>query len=266
MKRPQRIFPWLLASLLLFALSEAPAGTAWQALDSLKVERGAESVRSVTQIRGHRGQDQPKAWEVVTRIPDGERVFVLEGGKIVADTMFSSGGGVPVDMRRLRVDSGEVFMVVNRKATEAKIGFDAVDYELRAAAHGNAPLWIVHLRDVSGSDVGRLEISGEDARLLKHKWFAPRIAKRQPIESSASEKPQQKRVTKVYEQPPQAEKPAQAVWKRTTADTEGAGGRMKDGFRAIGTSFSQMFKGEATYTARSKSKYRTPRTLDRRPH
>ena len=239
------------------------SGTAWQALDSLKAQRGAETIRSVTQIRGHRGQDQPQVWEVATRIADGERVFVLEGEKIVEDTMFSTGGGVPVDMRRLRVDSGEVFMVANRLATESKVGFDALDYELTAAAHGNAPLWIVHLRDVNGSDVGRLEISGEDARVLKKEWFSPRAPNRPGIEGDSSvvvdssSPPAEK---KPYEIPPQVERPAKAVWQRTTSGVEGAGERVKEGFRSIGEGFGKIFRGEATYTARSESRHKMPRT------
>ena len=195
----------LLGFLLSLTLLAAPAGkaaTAWQALDTLKAERGAGALRSVTQVRGHRGQDQPKEWEVVTRLADGERVYVLEGGRIVADTIYSSAAGVTVDVRRLRVDSAEVFTISNRKATDAKVGFNAIDYELRAAAHGNAPLWVVHLRDSEGKDVGRLEISGEDGKLVKEEWFAARKSEREPIGPEPS--PDRKAV-RTYQPAPEAD-------------------------------------------------------------
>ncbi len=265
MSLKSRYLPWILLACVLLALAKAPGESAWQVLDTLKAERGSGAVNNVTQLRGHRGQDQPEAWEVVTRIPDGERVFVLRGGRIVADTVYSSGGGVAVDTRRLRVDSVEAFRIANRAATQSKVGFDAVDYELRAAAHGNAPLWVLYLRDAEGRDVGQLEIAGEDGRILRQEWFAARQVDRQPILPDPAT--MDRRAVRSYGREPSevghtgsGQVGQGAVIARTTGGLEGAGGRVKEGFRSIGDSFSKIFKGEAVYHNRRDARYQRPGT------
>jgi len=255
MKLKSRYAPWILLPCFLPALVAAPAETAWQALDVLKSERGSVAISRVTQIRGHRGQDQPEVWEIVTRMADGERVFVTRGGEIVADTIYTSGGGVTIDTRRLRIDSHDAFRIANSAAATSKIGFDTIDYELRAAAGGNSPLWVIYLRDTKGNDVGELKISGEDGKVLRQTWFAARAGEREPIgkeESSAQQ------AMRSY--------PAEGrggMFARTTSGLEGSGERVKKGFRSIGSSFSKIFKGEAVYHVRPDARYQRPGTVKR---
>ena len=251
MKPKIRPFYSLLLAAALLPLAKSPAETAWQALDILKSERGAGVIGNVTQIRGHRGQDQPAEWEIVTRIADGERVFVAQGGKIVADTVYSSGGGVTIDTRRLRIDSREAFRIANNAASTSKIGFDAIDYELRAASGGNAPLWVIFLRDSKGRDVGELQIAGEDGRILKQDWFSARSGDREPI---GKEEKTDKRAMRTY--------PAEGS-PSLSSTSGGAGTRMKEGIRSIGSSFGKIFTGEAVYHTRRDARYQRPGTVKR---
>jgi hypothetical protein len=260
-------FHSILLAFALLPIAKTPAETAWQALDILKSERGAGVIGNVTQVRGHRGQDQPAAWEIVTRIADGERVFVAQDGKIIADTVYSSGGGVTIDTRRLRIDSREAFRIANQAATTSKISFDAIDYELRAASGGNAPLWVIYLRDSKGKDVAELEIAGEDGRILKQSWFAARSGDREPI---GKEDDPKKRAVRTYpaEGSPAVSDASKGVGKgaviaRTTSGLDSAGGRMKEGFRSIGSSFGKIFKGEAIYHTRRDARYQRPGTVKR---
>lgn len=238
-----RILPILLSAAVLIPASWCYAGSAWQALDTVRAQRGQASVASVTQMRGHRGQNQPAVWEVVTRVADSERVYVTEGTSITADTVYSAGGGVPIDMRRLRVDSTEVFKVANRAAADAKVGFDALDYELRAAQLGNAPLWVVHMRDGTGRDVGRLEISGESRAVIKQTWFStPKIASREPIGPEP-----RRRVVRSYSGQPSGEtRSSEGRWAGNGTGVDNTANRLKDGFESLGTGFGKIFGGNTT--------------------
>jgi hypothetical protein len=243
MKRKHPFLPWLLLAVFLFALSKAPAETAWQALDALKAKRGAAAISNITQVRGMKGQDQPTAWEVATRAADGERVYVLREGQIVADTVYSSGAGVPIDMRRLRVDSGEAFVIANRAATQSKISFDSIDYELSASAAGNAPLWIIHLRDFDGKDVGEIDVSGENGEVLRQSYYHPRIATRRPIETGPSSR--------------------RGARSQPAVVAAGAADRVKEGFQNIGEGITKIFKGDATYEVSDEERIKKPKTLTR---
>ncbi len=257
MKR-SKFLPWFLLAAILFALSQAPAqtpSTAWQALDALKASRGAALVQQVTQVRGESGQDQPQAWEVSTRVADGERVFVVRDGRIVADTVYSAGGGVPVDMRRLRVDSGEAFNIANRVATAAKVGFDSIDYQLAAGALGNSPLWILYLRDGAGRDVGEVEVSGEDGSVVRQSWYHPRDGNREPVVPPAD--PGRRAVRAVPGDGGVVGGPA--IGERVG----GAADRVKEGFQGIGEGVGRLFRGEETFEVSDEPRRRLPKTLGR---
>lgn len=237
------------------------AETAKESITLLKGHRGALVSGSVTHVRGHRGQDQPEVWEIATRMSDGERVFVITGKRIIADTVYSSGGGVVVDLRRLKVDSGDVFRVVNRAAVVAKVGFDSIDYELRAAPLGNAPLWIIHLRNFAGKDVGRLEVSGESGELLRSKWFKPRIAAREPIGPEDGNK---RSVLRSYGRSNHGDENEVRRGERISAFAGETGQKLKRGIRAVGMGFNQIFNGQSA-VSNTRSRYKPPTTSRKLP-
>lgn len=237
------------------------AETAKDTLSLLKGYRGALIAENVTTVRGHRGQDQPSVWEVATRMSDGERVFVIRNKQIIADTVYSSGGGVVVDLRRLKIDSADVFRVANRLAVMAKVGFDSIDYELRAAPLGNSPLWIVHLRNFAGKDVGRLEVSGESAEVISSKWFDPRIAMREPIGPDDRTKQFSLRP---YDAVTPVENPELLSREGASTFTGEPGQRLKRGFRAVGMGFNRIFSGQSEVSA-VRSRYKYPATSKQRP-
>ena len=253
------LLAFLQCFILLFA-GNLQAETAKEIITILKEHRGAIIAENVTAVRGHRGQDQPKIWEVSTRMSDGERVFVVTDKQIIADTVYSSGGGVVIDLRRLRIDSGDVFRVVNRLAAMGNVGFDSIDYELRAAPLGNAPLWVVHLRDYAGKDVGRVEVSGESAEVLRSKWFKPRIANREPIGPEGSVKQSGLRsydVTSFDKERRLIIREKDSLFKGEPAQ------RVKRGFRAVGMGFNRI-SAEQSAVFSQRSRYRHPATSRQR--
>lgn len=245
---------------ILFFAGNLQAETAKEILTILRAQRGALIVENVTAVRGHRGQDQPVIWEVSTRMSDAERVFVITDKQIVADTVYSSGGGVVIDLRRLQIDSGDVFHVANRLAAMAKVGFDSIDYELRAAPLGNAPLWVVHLRDFADKDVGRVEVSGESAEVLRSKWFKPRIAKREPIGPEDSVKQSGLRSYDVSN----LEEERRLIGRERGSLFKGEPGqRVKRGLRAVGMGFNRIFTEQSAISSQ-RSRYTYPATSRQR--
>ena len=254
---------WL--SIFIFLLPQSRGNaipeTAKKALAVLKIQRGALADTNVTHVRGHRGQDQPITWEFTVRISDGERVFVIQNEEIIADTIYSSGGGIIMDLRRFKTDSSEVFKVANLAAEEANIGFDSLDYELLAAPLGNAPLWIVFLRDFKGHDVGRLEVSGEVSKVLRSQWFAPRASRRQPIGPDDDDR---KTVLRSYTPKPSTgeRNPGSGAPVKTLALETGK--RLKRGFLTVGNGLNRIFNKQETVST-DPPRFKSPATTSKKP-
>ncbi len=236
--------------------------SAKDALAVLKAQRPPSITANVTNIRGHRGQDQPVLWEITSRISDGERVFVIKGDKIIADTIYSSGGGVSVDIRRLQIDSSQAFQIANRAAIKANVGFDSIDYELLAAPLGNAPLWLIYLRDFKGRDVGKLELSGESPKLLRSQWFTPRAVARQPIGPNDANR---KAVLRSYQPRIQSNSGIEIGDSDTsTTFARKTGRKLKRGLMTVGNGFTRIFGNQAEVSS-VKSRRPSPPTSRRAP-
>jgi hypothetical protein len=164
-------------------------------------------------------------------------------------------------MRRLRVDSGEAFTIANRLASESKIGFDAIDYELSPSPTGNAPIWVMHLRDGQGRDVGEVEVSGEDGKVLRRSWFQPRVADRQPIGPDPS--PERRAVRSFDSNGNPIAATGSRIWGRTSTGVGNASVKVKEGFQKIGEGVGKIFRGDATHEVRNEERHRTPKSLRR---
>ncbi len=259
-----RIF-WLL-SLVFWPLQlSAEAGelsrdSAVMALSIIKEERGKKISQNIVSIRGHRGQNQPVEWEISSLVGDGQRVFVVNNKKIIADTIYSSGRGIVVDLRRLKVDSPDVFTLAHAAAVKANVGFDSIDYELSAAPLGNSPQWVVFLRDFQGHDVGRLIISGEVSKILTCEWFAPRKVARQPIGPDDSSV---KIAMRSYS-------PGEGSITSRSGKEGGAKGlarfsgrKLKDGFLNLGNRINNAFANEEAVSLK-KFRHQVPKTARRK--
>lgn len=133
----------------------------------------------VVQMVGIRGQHQPSEWRIVLRDKDQPGVFhlyMVQGKQVVRTERVEKDyrGEVPEEAVRfqdLRIDSNRVFMIADREARLAKIGFDSVNYELRCPEFSDQPVWFVDLRDVRGGTVGRIFLSATTGEVLNRIWF-----------------------------------------------------------------------------------------------
>jgi len=235
---------------------ELPRDSATMALSIIKEQRGKKISQNIVSVRGHRGQNQPVEWEISSLVGDGQRVFVVKNKKIIADTIYSSGRGIVVDLRRLKVDSPDVFTLANAAALKENVGFDSVDYELSAAPLGNSPQWVIFLRDFKGRDVGRLVISGNASKILTREWFAPRESVRQPIGPDDASVKIALRSYNPGERGVSARRDKQGGVKGMARFT---GRKLKDGFLNLGNRINNAFSNQESVSLQ-KSRHQIPKT------
>ena len=133
----------------------------------------------VVQVVGIRGQHQPKEWRIVVRDeaqPEVFHLYMIQGQRVVRREAVRKDyrGEVPEEAIRyqdLRIDSNRVFMIADREAKAAKIGFDSVNYELRCPEFSQQPVWFVDLRDSRGGTVGRIFLSAKTGLVLNRIWY-----------------------------------------------------------------------------------------------
>ena len=226
-----------------------------EALDLLRRERGESVTANLVSIRGHHGQNQPASWEISTHLADGQRVFVIQNKKIVDDTIYSSGKGVVVDMRAMKTHSNHVFKIVNDAALKANVGFDSLDYELSATHFGNAPRWVVFLRNYKGKDVGRIEVSGMTPEIMNREWFVPRVVLRRPIGPNDADR---KSVLKSYTLVDSKTGQGQLKGESGKSNPLFAGTKIKGGLLNLGNRINKAFETQATVSTDKPRRYIPP--------
>lgn len=167
----------------------ADGGSAYTALRTAKK---AANSGSLIELRGDSGEPRPQEWKLTFGDPTargGVREVVVSGDVIVSErTPLRGFAGastqLPVVVTRLNLDSDGAFQVANKQAQKKGLGFNWIDYTLRANQTTGAPMWILRLRDHMGAQVGVIQISAEDGSIIS------------PLEGTGA--------TVVYEQPQSA--------------------------------------------------------------
>ncbi len=157
----------------------AGAPTAKEALRSLGNKVGAAYTNTVVQVIGIRGVDQPPVWRILARDPYRKGVvrdFTVQNGQVVNDQFVPPAylgrvPEVPIARAALSTDSNRAFIIADRAASTAKVGFDSLDYEARASDPATGPIWIVRLNDQRGLVVGEVLIQGNSGTVLRQQWF-----------------------------------------------------------------------------------------------
>jgi len=151
----------------------APAGPVLPGLKAIESQPYASSAK-VVEIRGERGDPQPKEWIFLLSDPSargGVREVTVTDGKITSERtplrgMADVAGLAPLDTPLLSVDADGVFRIVHKEATKSELGFDWIDYTLRTDADSNAPVWTVKLYDHMGAPVGTARISAKGGTVV----------------------------------------------------------------------------------------------------
>ncbi len=162
----------VLGALATVSLAWADGGPAHVAINAAQKVVKAPAV--LVEITGERGEPRPPEWKLVYSDPaarGGIREIVTSGDVIVSErTPLRGYSGIstsqPISLARLKIDSDGAFEVANRQASAKRIGFNWIDYTLRANSVTGAPMWIMRLYDNMGAQVGVLQISAEDGSVL----------------------------------------------------------------------------------------------------
>ncbi|CAN5394902.1 hypothetical protein BH09VER1_BH09VER1_08410 [soil metagenome] len=149
----------------------ADGGSAYTALRTAKKSTNSASL---IELKGESGEPRPQEWKLTFSDPTargGIREVVVSGDVIVSErTPLRGFAGAstqpPVAVSRLNLDSDGAFQIANKQAQKKNLGFNWIDYTLRANQGTGAPMWILRLRDHMGAQVGVMQISAEDGSII----------------------------------------------------------------------------------------------------
>lgn len=158
------------------------------ALSSLKAFASSPHVskeETVLGLVGFYGDPGPPQWLILTGSPSEVGVMkesVFRGGKVVAERKFKALIGqdlptIPIRLESLKFDSTDAFTAAEKIATERKVSFDTVHYQLRCRAEGNEPVWMLSLINPSQVAVGVVYISALNGKVLEESWPALQLEK-----------------------------------------------------------------------------------------
>ncbi len=158
-------------SVILNVTAWADGGSAYAAVRTArKVSGGAPLV----QVTGERGEPRPQEWKLIFSDPTargGVHEVVVSGDVIVSERTPLRGYSAisaepPIALTRLNLNSDAAFDVANKQAAARQVGFNWVDYTLRANNVTGAPIWVLRLQDHMGAPVGVITISAEDGSVI----------------------------------------------------------------------------------------------------
>jgi len=160
---------------VMLSLNGLAEETAYEALRTLRSDRGQDAMQQVVQVEGDFGQTQPSTWTIYLNDPlarGGVREIVVDGKKISSERTPVRGFGwvqdlAPLNFSRLNLDSDGAFKVANEAAINRRVGFDSVNYELLTDEKSGAPVWELTLYNNLGKLVGRMGISAENGKVVR---------------------------------------------------------------------------------------------------
>ena len=162
------------------AVAQDSGMTAKNALINIANRFGHDRVKWICEMRGWEGQSQPDEWEIV--LYDTESRSLLreyrsgENGEITnegTDNDFypkRSPTGF-LSLKDLKLDSRAAFTIAEGEARKAKMGFNEVNYFLRAREYSREPIWTLELIDAEEEIAGKAYISGSSGEVLRTVWF-----------------------------------------------------------------------------------------------
>jgi hypothetical protein len=150
----------------------ADGGPAYLAINA--AQKITKPPATLVEMTGERGEPRPQEWKLVYSDPaarGGVKEIVASGDVVVSErTPLRGYSGVvnaqPISLTRFKIDSDGAFAIANKQATARRLGFNWIDYTLRANNVTGAPMWILRLYDNMGAQVGVMQISAEDGSII----------------------------------------------------------------------------------------------------
>ena len=161
-------------ALLFLPLAAFGRDTAYQALRAIGAERSQALLNRVIEVKGRSGDPQPAAWVIILDdqlARGGVREIEVSEGHIVSErtpvkAYSGSATGLTMNLQKLNLDSEGAFAIAEEEARNAKIGFDAVDYNLRCDDAETAPTWVLQLLDSQQRSVGSITIAADSGSVV----------------------------------------------------------------------------------------------------
>lgn len=139
------------------------------AIQTLREANRPRLLEGLAELKGVHGTPQPEEWILLCNDPTargGVRELTVKGQHIISERTptggFGGAGDLPlIDLTHLLIDSGPIFTAANREAVAHHLGFDYINYTLRADATTGKLLWVVQLYKDSETLVGTIQFSAE---------------------------------------------------------------------------------------------------------
>ncbi|RYD32508.1 MAG: hypothetical protein EOP86_15545 [Verrucomicrobiaceae bacterium] len=149
------------------------------AAETLKRQVLDRSFERFVEISGKEGNPIPNAWTIVardSRSPSGLSEYVVRGRRVEVrgetNTFYPK---VPPTgffaLPKVAVDSEKAFRIADREAGLAKVGFDSLNFRLRAREFSDDALWTVQLLDSDDEIVGHVDLSASSGKVLRTIWY-----------------------------------------------------------------------------------------------
>lgn len=144
---------------------------AYEALRSVGRDRGETWLGYLVEMRAVDAGPQPEQWTLSFKddaARGGVREFVVSEKGVVSERTpamaqaITAPGVMPA--AGLSVDSTGAFTAANNEAAKVKLGFHSLNYRLQNKS--GEPVWNVQLHDVSGQEVGMIEISAKTGAIV----------------------------------------------------------------------------------------------------
>ena len=170
----------VLLCLCAFNVSAWSAGNvpAQAGLRTVDKSSGVKIAPRVVSIMGVNGQDQPPSWLYIIQNARGDcfEFNVTNGRYLGSRGIPRVEVGKPIPARRWKIDSTQAFLLVDKMARKAKVGFESVNYHLRCAELSDRPVWFLTLLDRQSNTVGLVTLSAENGEVLNKSFPAANVA------------------------------------------------------------------------------------------
>ena len=158
--------------------AEAPT-TARSAADHVQMRFGVAALAALGGVEGTRGTPQPVRWTFMVADPrskNGMKQYVANANGAADRGAVENGypDAIPLayfNWSQVKVDSDAAFQAADKEARAAKVGFDSVNFLLRAREGSLGPVWTMMLIDTSKRLVGRVEISAASGEVTRRIWL-----------------------------------------------------------------------------------------------
>ncbi len=183
----------LLCAVPLAAQDKAQPATAIEALAAYKNYSARDKVTGLVEVRGTKGVPTPEIWNLVIydlRSPTRLSIIQVRGSHVTErgvcrDYYPEREPSGYFEMAKVNVDCAGAFRIADREANKAMVGFDTIDYLLRAREFGDEPVWILTLRRSAGEVAGTVTLSASSGNVLRTVWARPVRNGKPAVEDSA---------------------------------------------------------------------------------